>query len=82
MAKKNKRANNWSLPRQATTGQKIIAAFREHGMLTIGQAAQRTGIHPMRIRAIVRPPTFEEAGLAGEGRGKSVLWRLRKLPTP
>lgn len=76
MAKKNKRVSNWSLPRQATTGQKIIAVFREHGTLTIGQTAQRTGIHPERIRRMVRPPQFKAVGEIGEGRRKAVVWRV------
>lgn len=76
MSKKNTGSTNWQAPRQATTGKRIIDAFLECGPMTIMQAVQVTGIHHERIRHVVRPPQFEVAGEAGEGKRKAIVWRI------
>lgn len=52
------RKRKWQTPRRSSTADRIIAAYVERGSMTVGACAQATGIHPERVRRVVRAPQF------------------------
>lgn len=64
----------WQKPRTGATADAVIAAYADRGAMTIGECARATGIHPERIRRVVKEPEFERVAIAG----KAAVWRLRE----
>jgi hypothetical protein len=52
------RRRKWQKPRKSTVAARIIAAYAAFGAMTVSACAQATGIHPERVRRVVRAPQF------------------------
>ena len=52
------RKHKYQKPRSSSTAARVIAAYVERGNMTVGACAQATGIHPERVRRVVRAPQF------------------------
>lgn len=59
-----------------TTEQRVVAAYRERGPMTIGECKRATGLHSECIRPVVQRPRFRVVGFVWAGDRRVTLWAL------
>ena len=64
-----------------TTEQRVVAAYRERGRMTIGECKQATGLHNECIRRVVQRPRFRVVGFVAGQYGRGRVWALAEGST-